>query len=100
MATEPRFRSMLLAVVSFIVLSAAGIGAIVEHMRLAAADHWPDWKPDATAALALDRMAHAVDIKPLVALQRAKSFLERALNHPWFTAGHFDPGRDGAASVA
>lgn len=47
-------------------------------------------KPDARMVLAVGRIdAAAAD----PARSRSRSFLERALRHVDFSAGHFDPGR-------
>ncbi len=58
---------------------------------------WPDFKPDAMASLALDRIARFGASLSLPAIaSRFKSFVNRALTHDEWSGDHFDPGRQPA----
>ncbi len=57
-----------------------------------------EWRydpPNATASLALDRIAreYAADAKQPSIAARVVAFVKRALMHTEYSAGHFDPGR-------
>lgn len=50
------------------------------------------YQPNARESLALDRMAKPVAVLP-AARSRFRAFVDSALAHADFSAGHFDPGR-------
>lgn len=55
---------------------------------------WPTFKPEASASLALDRMARfGVSLSLPALAARFKSFRDRAMRHEHFDGEHFDPGR-------
>ncbi len=75
-------------VISLVLLS---IGAILAYVNYAP---WRYSPPDVHASLALDRLAHDYADTRRQPLRAAfKAFMERALTHSEYSAGHFDPGR-------
>lgn len=94
------FRSML-AFISSLVLSAfSAIGyAVDDVLRFVDQSVNFDWHTDAHTSISLDSVMHDTGRSPSTALQRAKAFLQRALNHPWWISDHFDPGRATASTA-
>lgn len=85
------FRSILAVVASLIVAAFSATAQFVHFVHDVVTF---DWHLDARASIALDgAMRSEVDVKSDTALQRAKAFFQRALNHPWWITDHFDPGR-------
>lgn len=63
-------------------------------LALTHAIDWPAFRPEARESIALDTVARElVDERQPGIASRFVEFGRRALLHPDFTAGHFDPGR-------
>jgi hypothetical protein len=94
------FRSML-AFISSLVLGAfsALSYAVDDALRFVDEAVNFDWHADAHTSIALDSVMRDAGRSPSTALQRAKAFLQRALNHPWWITDHFDPGRHVASTA-
>lgn len=90
------FRSIIAFVTSLLLGAFSALGDVLNYAYDAVTF---DWQADAHTTLALDSVMHDVDVKPATALQRAKAFLQRALNHPWWITDHFDPGRSTASTA-
>lgn len=50
------------------------------------------YQPSAHQVLGLRRLTHLVEVLPIMR-SRFRAFIDRAMTHANFTAGHFDPGR-------
>lgn len=98
MAHSPISR-VLLAALSHLALAVTLVGdgfasAVVYLHRVL---HF-DWRPEAAAALALDRLSHDIDTKPVDGMRRFRSYLQRLGLHRLFTGdGFVEPQAVGAA---
>lgn len=88
------FRSLLAAFITAFLGLAIGRSAPFEDAYDArdVALAFPEYQPDARTSIALDRMRRVAESLP-ASLQRARSFVARALTHDNWSADHFDPGR-------
>ncbi len=101
MAYERRFSLAFLflgLIGAFTSAIAAAANSISDAVRsFGSLIDWPDFKPDAAASLALDRIARfGASLDLAGRMSRFKSFFERALLHDRFDGEHFDPGRAAA----
>lgn len=96
MASSYRFRSFIYSAIS---IALAAVYAVADFVSsgFAAAVAWAQdafiWKPDHNAALALDRLAHAVMVVLPTQAARFRSWITRHIDHDEFVGDHFDPGR-------
>lgn len=88
------FRSIIAFVTSLVLSAFSALGCAVDDaLRFVDEAVNFDWHFDAHTSIALDSVMRDAGRSPATALQRAKAFLQRALNHPWWITDHFDPGR-------
>ena len=98
MAYERRFSLafLFLGLIGAFTSALAGpVHSLTEALRsFGRLGDWIDFKPDAAAALTLDRLSHDVSLlrQPTIASQ-FKAFMSRALLHKHFDGEHFDPGQ-------
>lgn len=52
-----------------------------------------EWRPSAYESLTIDAVTHDLDVDLPRKRHPFLAFIERAKRHPFWTAGHFDPGR-------
>lgn len=90
------FRSMIAFVTSLLFGALSAVGNVLHFVTDAVSF---DWRPDACTVIEIDGVVRRDDRSPGTALQRAKAFLQRALNHPWWITDHFDPGRHVASTA-